>query len=315
MKNILILHNPVSDSSKEDELDVLEQAELIENALTELGINSQRAAFNLNSSNLSLTIQDQSIDMVFNLVETVNEIGKFSYVAPALLELYGIPFSGSCAESVLLTTDKVLCKTLLRFHHVSTPDWTKDLEYLVPEKYYIVKPIDEDGSVGIDDAIITKGEKIKEIPKGFFAEEYIHGREFNISVIGGKSEYEVMPPAEMCFAEEYYETKPRILGYKAKWDDSSPEYLNTARSFQFGDTDNELLRKLKEISGKCWEIFGLNGYARVDIRVDKDNNPLVIEINANPCLSPESGFIAACEEFGLTKTEVINRIIKASKKI
>jgi D-alanine-D-alanine ligase len=122
-----------------------------------------------------------------------------------------------------------------------------------------------------------------------------------------------MPPAEMCFSEAYYETKPRILGYKAKWDDSSPEYLNTARSFQFKDTDNELLSKLKEISGKCWEIFGLNGYARVDIRVDKDNTPQVIEINANPCLSPGSGLMAACEQFGLTKTEVINRIIKASK--
>ena len=312
MKNILILHNPVNDTSKEDELDVLEQAELIENALTELGHNSQRAAFNLNSNNLSLTIQDQSIDMVFNLVETINESGKFSFVAPALLELCGIPFSGSGAEAVLLTTDKVLCKTLLRFHHINTPDWTKVLEDLNPEKYYIVKPVNEDGSVGIADDIIIQGKKIKDISKGFFAEEYIHGREFNISVIGGKSGYVVMPPAEMCFSEEFYETKPRILGYKAKWDESSPEYLNTTRSFQFEDTDNELISKLKEISGKCWEIFGLNGYARVDIRVGGDNIPQVIEINANPCLAPESGFIAACEKFGLTKTEIINRIIKAS---
>ena len=313
MKNILILHNPVSGSTKEDELDVLEQAELIENVLAEMGIHSQRAAFDLNNNTLQAKIQEQAVDMVFNLVETVNDSGKFSFVAPALLELYGIPFSGSGAETIMLTTDKVLCKTLLRFHQIDTPDWSKGIEGLDPDKYYIVKPIAEDGSVGIDDAIIILGQKIEEIPNGFFAEEYIHGREFNISVIGGKDRYEVMPPAEMCFSEAYYETKPRILGYKAKWDDSSPEYLNTARSFQFKDTDNELLSKLKEISGKCWEIFGLNGYARVDIRVDKDNTPKVIEINANPCLSPGSGLMAACEQFGLTKTEVINRIIKASK--
>lgn len=313
MKNILILHNPVSDTSKEDELDVLEQAELIENALTEMGYNFQRAAFDLNFNNLLLIIKNQTVDLVFNLVETVNEIGRFSYIAPTLLELYRIPFSGSGAEAVLMTTDKVLCKKLLRYHHINTPDWTIDLEDLVPEKFYIVKPIDEDGSVGIEDDVITQGEMIRVIPNGFFAEEYIHGREFNISVIGGKNEYEIMPPAEMCFSEEYYETKPRILGYKAKWDETSSEYHSTTRSFEFEDKDNQLLSKLNDISGKCWEIFGLNGYARIDLRVGIDNKPHVIEINANPCLSPDSGFIAACEKFGLTKTEIINRIIKASK--
>ncbi len=313
MKNILILHNPVNDSSNKDELDVLEQAELIENALMELGYSSQRAAFDLKNNTLSEIDKLQPVEMVFNLVEAINDSGKFSYIVPALLELHGIPFSGSGAEAIFKTTDKVLCKTILHFHKITTPDWAEDTANLVPDKYYIVKPISEDGSVGIDDETIVLGEKIKTIPKGFFAEEYIHGREFNISVIGGKNDYEIMPPAEMCFSEDYYISKPRILGYKAKWDETSPEYRNTTRSFQFKDSDNELINKIKGIVARCWEIFGLNGYARVDIRVDNDNLPYVIEINANPCISPDSGFIAACDEYGLTKNQVINRIIKATK--
>ena len=178
-----------------------------------------------------------------------------------------------------------------------------------PEKYYIIKPISEDGSVGIDDALVVQGKGIIEIPNGYFAEQYIHGREFNISVIGGENDFIVLPPAEMCFSDDYYETKPRILGYKAKWDETSLEYLNTTRSFQFKEEDAALIAQIKEIAGKCWTVFGLRGYARVDLRVGLDNKPKVIEINANPCIAPDSGFVAACTESGLTNTDIIKRII------
>jgi len=113
----------------------------------------------------------------------------------------------------------------------------------------------------------------------------------------------------MCFSNDYYETKPRILGYKAKWDETSMEYQNTTRSFRFGDVDTNLIAELKEIAGKCWQIFGLSGYARVDLRVGADNRPKVIEINANPCIAPDSGFVAACNEMKLTSTDIIKRII------
>ena len=313
MKNVIILHNPVDDSSKEDEIDVLEQAVLIENALSELGFGSHRASFGLSSEIILDMAHYQPDTIVFNLVETVNGSGKYSYMAPSILELFGIPFTGSSASAIFTTTDKVICKTLLLFHQIATPVWANKLSELVPEKYYIVKPVAEDGSVGIEDDMITQGNQIIEIPNGFFAEEYIHGREFNISIIGGKAKYEVLPPAEMCFSNDYYENKPRILGYKAKWDESSPEYQNTTRNFKFEDRDNALLESLKEVAGKCWEIFGLNGYARVDIRVDNENVPQVIEINANPCISPTSGFVAACEVAGMNRTEIINRIIKEAK--
>ncbi|MCX6238660.1 MAG: ATP-grasp domain-containing protein [Bacteroidia bacterium] len=314
MKQAIILHNPVNNASKDDELDVLNQAELIESALTQLGYSSRRVIFDLNTNILSGLIKDSSVSIVFNLVETIYESGRFSFVAPAILELFKIKFTGSDAETIFLTTDKIVCKTILSFNKIITPSWAKYLADVESERYYIIKPISEDGSVGIDDAMIVRGDEIREIHEGYFAEEYIHGREFNISIIGGKAECQVLPLAEMCFSDDYYETRPRILGYKAKWDETSMEFQNTTRSFRFEDVDMGLIDELKEIAGKCWRIFGLRGYARVDVRVGADNVPKVIEINANPCIAPDSGFVAACNEAGLTNTEIIKRIIDDAKR-
>jgi len=314
MKLAIILHNPVNNVSKEDELDVLDQAILIETALAELGYSSQREVFDTNTSSLISLIKNNNVSVVFNLVETINESGRLSFVAPAMLELLKVPFTGSGAETIFMTTDKIICKTILSFNKIITPSWARYLAEIDFEKYYIVKPIAEDGSVGIDDALIIRGDEIREIPEGYFAEEYIHGREFNISIIGGKASCQVLPPAEMCFSDDYYKTKPRILGYKAKWDETSLEYQNTTRSFQFEDVDANLIAELIKIAEKCWKIFGLRGYARVDVRVGDDNIVKVIEINANPCIAPDSGFIAACKEARLTNTEIINRIIVDSKR-
>lgn len=313
MRRALILHNSISASSNKDELDVFDQAELIESALKELGYQSQRFEFNIHTNELAEVIKNGDLSVVFNLVESINDSGRMSFVAPALLELFSIPFTGSNAQAIYTTTDKVICKTILRMNNIATPAWAKCLEEIDPKKIYLSKPISEDGSVGIDDALVIPGSEITMIPHGSFVEEYIDGREFNISILGGENGYIVLPPAEMCFLSQYYETNPRILGYKAKWDENSIEYLNTSRNFNFEPKDNDLIEAIKGIAARCWELFGLRGYARVDLRVDKNNIPQVIEINANPCIAPDSGFIAACHKAGLTNKEIIRRIITDTK--
>jgi len=313
MRHAIILHNPVSVDSKEDEVDVLNQAELIGKALAELGYSSEQMDFNLNLQELLNKFGENAPEIVFNLVETVNNTGRLSFIAPAMLESAGVKFTGSGTEAIFTTTDKVICKTILQSNQIETPDWAKDLTEINPDKIYLTKPIAEDGSVGIEDDMLLEGKQIKSIIKGYFAEEYIHGREFNISVIGGKEGSMVLPPAEMCF-NNYADSKPRILGYKAKWEENSFEYKNSTRSFNFEEQDCHLLEELKRIAQRCWQIFGLRGYARVDVRVGDDNIPQVIEINANPCIAPDSGFIAACKESGLTETEVIKRIIEDAER-
>jgi D-alanine-D-alanine ligase len=109
---------------------------------------------------------------------------------------------------------------------------------------------------------------------------------------------------------EFPADKPRILNYASKWDPDSFEYSHTIRTFDLHESDKDLSVALSNITKRCWEIFELNGYARVDFRVDEQNRPYVLEINTNPCLSPDSGFTAACTKAGLSYTEMIHRIIQ-----
>jgi D-alanine-D-alanine ligase len=141
-----------------------------------------------------------------------------------------------------------------------------------------------------------------------FAEAFVEGREFNLSVLAGPQGPQVLPPAEIRF-EGFGADQPRIVGYRAKWDANSHEYHHTPRSFEFGAEDGPLLDRLQALALQSWQLFGLRGYARIDFRVDNQGQPWILEINANPCLSPDAGFAAALREAGIDFTQAVKRII------
>jgi D-alanine-D-alanine ligase len=114
-----------------------------------------------------------------------------------------------------------------------------------------------------------------------------------------------LPVAEIRF-DAFPADKPRIVGYAAKWDLESFEYRNTPRSFT---VEPELAERLRRIALDCWALFRLDGYARVDFRVDESGRPWVLEVNANPCLSPDAGFAAALAEAGLGYEAAVERLI------
>jgi D-alanine-D-alanine ligase len=108
----------------------------------------------------------------------------------------------------------------------------------------------------------------------------------------------------------YEEGKPKIVDFKAKWEVGTFEFQNTIRNFP-GDKLNPVLKeRIMSSALQCWHIFGLKGYARVDMRVDKNDIPFVLEVNANPCLSPDSGVVAATVAARLPFTVVLQRILK-----
>jgi D-alanine-D-alanine ligase len=82
----------------------------------------------------------------------------------------------------------------------------------------------------------------------------------------------------------------------------------------FTSEDDQLIADLQGIAKKCWKLFGLRGYARVDFRIDKNGKPWVLEINANPCLSLEAGFAFAVDRAGLQYHEAIELIVKDALK-
>ncbi|MBE0567296.1 MAG: hypothetical protein IH621_15160 [Krumholzibacteria bacterium] len=142
----------------------------------------------------------------------------------------------------------------------------------------------------------------------WFAEAFVEGREFNLALLDGPSGPAVLPPAEILFPD-FPPDKPRIVGYAAKWDPDSFEYAHTVRAFPTGAADGPLLAELERLALACWELFGLRGWARVDFRVDEAGRPLILEVNANPCLSPDAGYAAALDRAGLAYGEAMDRIL------
>jgi D-alanine-D-alanine ligase len=184
---------------------------------------------------------------------------------------------------------------------------------------YIIKSVWEHASVGLDEDSIVSVQHEKKLHKlmiskrenlggACFAELFVAGREFNLSMLAGPEGPEVLPPAEIRF-DDYPPEKLHVVGYRAKWDEDSFEYRHTPRTFEFPAEDAPLLLKLMDLAIACWQLFDLKGYARVDFRVDEAGRPWILEINANPCLSPDGGFYAAAERRGLGFNQVIERII------
>jgi D-alanine-D-alanine ligase len=317
MKKALILINKISANPVPDEQDVLEQADSVEKAMRICGYSSQRIYFDLNLETTWNLLLKLKPDVVFNLVETVGGRGELIHLAPTLLECLEIPFTGSPSFPIYLSSHKVLAKKRFIDLGLPTPNWYYGEKFpdKIPDGRYILKPIWEDGSSGITDNSVfdldaSNFDRLPVIRKNrkVFLEEYIQGREFNISVIGGDREPLVLPPAEIWF-KGYPEGKPHILNYASKWDEGSFEYRNSVRHFDFTGKDAILIEKLKRISLGCWKGIGLSGYARFDFRIDQNNDPFLIEVNANPCLSPDAGFIAAAGKAGLDYKAVVERIL------
>ncbi|MFH0945011.1 MAG: D-alanine--D-alanine ligase [Planctomycetota bacterium] len=315
---IAILFNEVDRDAPADERDVLDQMEVISDAVCELRHLSVTIPVGLDLYALRSRLLLERPDAVFNLVESLAGSDRLILTVPALLETLQLPFSGAPLEALLKSTNKVLAKILMRALGLPTADWSEgeDLERVFrPGARVIAKSRWSHGSLGLEeDAVLKAAEpdkiraRLRRDEGDCFVEEYIEGREFNLSVLGGAAGPEVLPLAEIRF-DEFAPGRPRIVGYRAKWDPDSLESHGTPRTFTFGGRDSELLDRLRHAALACWRGFGLRGYARVDFRVDEAGNPYILEVNANPCLSRDAGFLAAAAEAGLDSTAVVARIL------
>ncbi|GAB4290454.1 MAG: D-alanine--D-alanine ligase [Marinilabiliales bacterium] len=316
-KKIIILHNQIQNNTQ-DELDVLDQRNLIQEACQQLGYKTVSMAVGNDIYKDIKQVKAQNPDIIFNLVESTWGKGELLYFVPALLNSLKIPYTGVPLDALFITTNKVLAKKFMRLNNLPTADFftIDEIKKLDASKTYIVKPIWEEASVGIDnDSVfqISETEKLKQISQlsssHYFIEEYIDGREFNISMLANKNGFEVLPPAEMIFSS-FFDNKPKVVGYKAKWDENSEEFKQTNRSFGTLENNIPLKNRILEICNRSWKVFNLHGYARVDLRVDNNENIYILEINGNPCIAPDSGFVAAINYCGYTNQMMVNRILE-----
>jgi D-alanine-D-alanine ligase len=314
-RSALILHDTVAEGADADQQDTLEQVRTVARALSALGYRVSVQALDLDLAPLE-QLAVRPPDLVFNLVESLGGSGRLIHLVPSVLEDRGIAFTGCGAEAQFLTSNKPLAKRVMAAADIATPEWAVlPRPKCDPRTRYIVKSAWEHASIGLSRESLAMGNLIgrrlrRLDPAGrgdWFAERYIEGREFNISVLEGPAGPEVLPIPEMLFVD-YPPDRPRIVDYEAKWDPHSFAYHNTVRSFADGADDRALKARLTAITRRCWQVFGLKGYARIDFRVDAEGRPWVLEVNANPCLSPDAGFLAAAAEAGYGPEQVVGRI-------
>ncbi|MBM4036015.1 MAG: ATP-grasp domain-containing protein, partial [Planctomycetes bacterium] len=322
---VAILHGAITEPNRPDEQDTFVQVKVISEALRELGHEVLTVPFSLNLQEAARALRAASPDAVFNLVESVEGAGRLIHLAPSLLDLLGFPYTGSGTEALVLTSNKLLAKRALRARAMTTPRWysVEDLarDGRVIHAPYIIKPVWEHASVGLDeDSVLTAGrrEALREaclrrsntLAGPCYAEAFIDGREFNVPILAGDAGPQVLPPSEIIFVGYDERQKPKVVGYRAKWEEGSYEYDHTPRRFDFPPDDQALIESMAELAKHCWHIFELRGYARVDFRVDKAGTAYVLEINANPCLSPDGGFAAAVRQAGMTFRDAIAGILR-----
>ncbi|MHB8898021.1 MAG: D-alanine--D-alanine ligase family protein [Thermoguttaceae bacterium] len=336
---VTILHQTVDADAPDDDKDVLVQAATVTESLQRLGhsVRTGEATLDLEQTRLDLVATDP--DRVFYLVESLDGTDCLAHIPAFLLETMGIPYTGAPAASLVLTNHKIRAKRMMALAGLPTPPWWESCRRRGPDgpgnspgqglqaggeafpARYILKPVEEHASVGMTDECVglfrdeddlrRSLEKQSDLVGGAcFAERYIEGREFNVAILGTPEGPIVLPPAEIDFSA-FPPGKPRIVGYDAKWASGSFEFENTPRCFPCvpGGADFDLGERLAGLARRCWTVFGLRGYVRVDFRLDGDENPWILEINTNPCLSPDAGYAAALVQGGIGRDEAIQSIL------
>ena len=318
-----IIHNepiPQGEPNWESSTDILAQVEAIEASLGELGQPHVRIPFTRDLTGFVSQVQAAEVDIAFNLCESVDEDPLLIGHPAAVLELLAIPFTGSSAMALLLSTDKLTVKRLLGASGLRTPAFFiyEGTEVLRPAGLtfpVILKPRFQDASIGIDqESVVEHSTELLPRLEEYYArygtilvEEYVLGREFNVSLFG-YPHAEVMPLAEIDFSG-FPNDLHRIVSYKAKWDEDSFEYHNTQRVFP-DNLPEPLQQTMRRMSRECFTLFGLRDYARVDLRLDGQGRLSILEVNANPCISPDAGFPAALAENSMSYTEMAKEFIR-----
>lgn len=258
-----------------------------------------------------------SPDFIFNFVESIDGISSYEYCTAGLFEMLGYDFTGNLPATLGNCLNKARAKTILSSYGINTPaSFIIRFDYKgkfnqdnFPLKFpVILKLLTEDASIGISELSVVKDfvslnnhvEFLKSnYRQDIIAEEYIDGRELNVAILGDK----VLPVSEIKF-DGLPDGLPKIVTYDGKWIADSVYYENTKPSCP-AQLDPALRKKIEETALLAYEAMDCRDYARVDIRLDKNNVPFVIEVNPNPDISVDSGFVRAASAAGIDYSSLL----------
>ena len=304
-----------------DEIDTLLSAEAVARALGELGFATEIVAVDLDLNHF-LALKRRDPLLVFNLVDAVRGDGRLAPVIPSMLDAVGLPFTGAHSDAWLETLSKVATKLKLEREGLPTPGFSVDGAGLDPDAKVIVKAVWEHGSLGLDEGSVVKGadaarviaDRVARFGTEHFAESFVEGREFNLSLLEERGRASVLPIAEILF-EDWREGRPRIVGYDAKWTSDSEAYVGTPRRFGLEKTEPALAAEPGEARQVLLgRVRACRLCPRRFPRRSRRQDQWILEVNVNPCLNPDAGFAAAAAQGGLSYRDLIGSIIDAAPR-
>jgi len=263
-------------------------------------------------------INHYSPDVILNFVESVEGISTYEYCMAGLFELLKVEFTGNQPLCLGNCLNKQRAKDILRAHDINTPKaLVIDKSGNISAKFFtlkfpvILKLLTEDASIGISEySVVNNFKELKDhvdflastYKQNIIAEKYIDGRELNVAILGNT----VLPISEIEF-EGLPDGLPKIVTYDGKWIADSVYYENTKPKCPT-DLDARTKKRIETIALQAFNALGCRDYARVDIRLDENGIPFVIEINPNPDISSDSGFTRAAAADGMSHSELLFRI-------
>jgi len=310
---------PSCDEGEEARVDVLRVVDAVRSALSSAGHTVGVCAIGADFMGALQRIRHEAPDVVFNLCESLSGDARGEAVVAAVLEQLGVTFTGSPALALGLALHKDKAKALLRGSLIPTPDWQflpEGAPAVVgcPDYPVIVKPAREDASIGISFGSVANDpeglweavHRVWRMHQPALVERFVEGRELCVSFLGNTPRT-VLPLREISFGPSFA-GRPRIVSYLAKWDTCTPEFRDTTSvPCQLPpETESHVV----ECARRAFEVLGCRDYGRVDVRLDGDGTPYVIDVNPNCDLHPDAGFARAAQAAGIDYPSLLATLLE-----
>jgi len=256
-----------------------------------------------------------SPDIIFNFVEAVDGNSNYESYLAGIFELLQLEYTGNKALTLGNCLNKTRTKQVLQSFGIRTPNYQLiHFKKKIDEKEFklnfpvILKLTREDASIGISEFSVAYDFKsmnkhlnflLENFKQDVLIEEYIKGREINAAILGNK----LLPLSEITF-KNLPDDLPKIVTYEAKWSAGSVYYKNTIPVCP-AKVDEKTRKKIERMALDAYYAMDCRDYVRVDFRLSKNNTPYVIEVNPNPDISPDSGFVRSAAAAGITYEELL----------
>jgi len=273
-----------------------------------------------NLSGIRTAIEEFKPHIVFNLMEAFADVTTFDQNVVSYLELLRLPYTGCNPRGLILARDKALSKKLLAYHRIPVPDFTVVRRGRKPQLSkrlqfpLIVKSLFFEASAGISQAsVVENAEQLakrvhfihENLGTAAIVERFIDGRELYVGVIGNER-LETLPVWEMSF-DKMPDNRWRIATERVKW--STQYQKRHGIMTDKADLDPALAERIHRIARRAYRALDLNGYARIDFRLDEEGRPQVLEANPNPNLAYGEDFAESAEVHGVSYERLLDRIL------